>query len=93
MSQSVRLIEEKTLIPLVRLLGTFFRRILSGKVGEKSTAGVRGRTAAGNGRSRSVTVGGVTVVTVKKVTVLREPAVDFHDQRSRRKSISRAFLW
>ena len=34
-SQSVRLIEEKTLIPLVRLLGTFFRRILSGKVMEK----------------------------------------------------------
>ena len=34
-SQSVRLIEQKTLIPLVRLLGTFFCRILSGKVMEK----------------------------------------------------------
>ena len=92
-SQSVRLIEPKTLIPMVRLLGTFFCRILSGKVVESSTAVMRGRTAAGDGRSRSVTVGGVTVVTVKKVAVLREPAVNFHDQRSRRKSISRAFLW
>ena len=52
---------------------------------------MRGRTAAGDGRSRSVTVGGVTVVTVKKVAVLCEPAVDFHDQRSRKKSIFKGF--
>ena len=49
-SQKVHLKEEKTLIPMVPLFGTFFCRNLSGKVAESHKTGEWGRDRSGKAR-------------------------------------------
>ena len=75
-------------------VGTPFRYLFLSESMGKSRRKFHGRCAEKDrGRLRAVIVDAVTVGTVRKVVVLRESAVDFHDQRSKRKSISWAFLW